>query len=99
MLERDILVVREIAASRSYLFVCVCVCVIHARARTITGENQQSRDRCELFAVGELLGPASEFPVVYIESNRGSSHVLVREKRGVLLIHTWTQRGEKREKI
>ena len=38
----------------------------HAHARSPNRE----KDPYELFAVGELLGPSCEFPVVYIESNR-----------------------------
>lgn len=38
----------------------------HAHARSPNRE----KDPYELFAVGELLGPGCEFPVVYIESNR-----------------------------
>lgn len=73
------------------------LCVAHARARTITGPRaDREKDPYELFAVGELLlGPACQFPLVYIESDGGSSHVSVREERSVLLIHTWTP-GERR---
>lgn len=63
----------------------------HDQRRTI-----REKDPYQLFAVGELLGPACEFPLVYIESNRGSSHVSESEERSVTDTHVDT-RGEKRD--
>lgn len=73
----------------------------HALAHLPANIDRGERPARTLFAVGQLLEPDTEFTVVYIESDRGSSHVSPREERreerGESVTDTHVSHREKRE--